>query len=432
MSSYFDDASLVMIPSGYKTSKVYSVKPTSGDGDLTFTRSNDTATRVGPDGLIDKVRTNLLLQSNSFDTTWGNVNTTETSGQSDPNGGTTAWLLTKSASTGQININVSNTGETTFSLYMKAGTSQYGVLTIAAPRVYAFFDLSAGTTGFVTSGATSSITSIGGGWYRCSVTVGYCSYVEIYQSDTNTTITGTTGTLNIWSGQVESGVMTDFIGNTTTAAVSVGPVANVPRLDYLGSSCPRLLLEPQRQNVLLNSEDASSQPTAGTVTVSSNSSISPDGYQNADTITADSSSYLRPTVTTGVGTAIAWSLFLKNVNSAESILMVRTSSTAIQVNVAWTGAVPSATVVGGTGGVKVINYGNDWYRFEITTTSADNSTYFRVYPSNSTSASVISWGSQVELNASYSTSYIPTLGAAVTRGADAASKTGIASLIGQS
>jgi hypothetical protein len=429
--STFDEASLVFIPSGYKTSKAYSVKPTSGDGDLTFTRSNDTATRVGPDGLIQKVRTNLLLQSNSFDTTWGNVNTTETSGQSDPNGGTTAWLLTKSASTGQININVSNTGETTFSLYMKAGTSQYGVLTIAAPRVYAFFDLSAGTTGFVTSGATSSITSIGGGWYRCSVTVGYCSYVEIYQSDTNTTITGTTGTLNIWSGQVESGVMTDFIGNTTTAAVSVGPVANVPRLDYLGSSCPRLLLEPQRQNVLLNSEDASSQPTAGTVTVSSNSSISPDGYQNADTITADSSSYLRPTVTTGVGTAIAWSLFLKNVNSAESILMVRTSSTAIQVNVAWTGAVPSATVVGGTGGVKVINYGNDWYRFEITTTSADNSTYFRVYPSNSTSASVISWGSQVELNASYSTSYIPTLGAAVTRGADAASKTGIASLIGQ-
>jgi hypothetical protein len=51
---------LVMIPSGYKTDKVYSVKPTDGTGDLTFTRSNDTATRVGPDGLIEKVRTNLV------------------------------------------------------------------------------------------------------------------------------------------------------------------------------------------------------------------------------------------------------------------------------------------------------------------------------------------------------------------------------------
>jgi hypothetical protein len=59
MSSFYEDASLVMIPSGYKTSKVYSAKPTDGTGDLTFTRSNDTATRVNSAGLIEKVRTNL-------------------------------------------------------------------------------------------------------------------------------------------------------------------------------------------------------------------------------------------------------------------------------------------------------------------------------------------------------------------------------------
>jgi hypothetical protein len=34
--SFFSEASLAMIPSGYKTSKVYSAIPTSGDGDLTF------------------------------------------------------------------------------------------------------------------------------------------------------------------------------------------------------------------------------------------------------------------------------------------------------------------------------------------------------------------------------------------------------------
>jgi len=38
MSSFYDDASLVVIPSGYKTSKVYAEKPTDGSGDLTFTR----------------------------------------------------------------------------------------------------------------------------------------------------------------------------------------------------------------------------------------------------------------------------------------------------------------------------------------------------------------------------------------------------------
>jgi hypothetical protein len=56
--------------------------------------------------------------------------------------------------------------------------------------------------------------------------------------------------LSIAFSQVEAGdIATDYIA-TTSAAVSVGPVANVPRLDYLGSSCPRLLLEPQRTNLV--------------------------------------------------------------------------------------------------------------------------------------------------------------------------------------
>ena len=80
MSSTFDDASLVFIPSGYKTSKAYSVKPSDGSGDMSFTRSNDTATRVNSAGLIEKVRTNLALQSQSFATSavWGTVNGTVT------------------------------------------------------------------------------------------------------------------------------------------------------------------------------------------------------------------------------------------------------------------------------------------------------------------------------------------------------------------
>jgi hypothetical protein len=59
--SFFEDASLVLIPSAQKTSKVYSVKPTDGTGDLTFTRSNDTASRVAPNGLIEKVCGRIVL-----------------------------------------------------------------------------------------------------------------------------------------------------------------------------------------------------------------------------------------------------------------------------------------------------------------------------------------------------------------------------------
>ena len=56
--SLADDAKLLLIPTGYKTSKVYSVFPTDGDGDFTYTRSGD-ATRVNPGGLIETVGTNI-------------------------------------------------------------------------------------------------------------------------------------------------------------------------------------------------------------------------------------------------------------------------------------------------------------------------------------------------------------------------------------
>ena len=34
--SLYDDASLIAYPSGYKEDKIYSIKPTDGSGDLTF------------------------------------------------------------------------------------------------------------------------------------------------------------------------------------------------------------------------------------------------------------------------------------------------------------------------------------------------------------------------------------------------------------
>ena len=70
MATTYDKASLVMIPSGVKESKLYSIKPTDGSGDFTFSRGTDTATRVNSSGLIEKERGNEILQSNQFDTNW--------------------------------------------------------------------------------------------------------------------------------------------------------------------------------------------------------------------------------------------------------------------------------------------------------------------------------------------------------------------------
>src|SRR5210317_957199 len=56
--SLADDAKLLLIPTGFGPSKVYSVFPTDGDGDFDYTRSGD-ASRVNPGGLIETVGTNI-------------------------------------------------------------------------------------------------------------------------------------------------------------------------------------------------------------------------------------------------------------------------------------------------------------------------------------------------------------------------------------
>jgi len=93
--SLYDDASLIMYPSGYKSGKIYCQKPTDGSGDLTFTRAS-TATYIDANGarqtaasgvpridfsgggcgklLLEPQRTNLLLNSATLSTQ--NITTT--------------------------------------------------------------------------------------------------------------------------------------------------------------------------------------------------------------------------------------------------------------------------------------------------------------------------------------------------------------------
>ena len=66
--SFFDDSTLAFLPSGGagKDGKAYSIKPTNGTGDFTFSRgSNLTATRINASGLIEKGRENLFLNSDT-------------------------------------------------------------------------------------------------------------------------------------------------------------------------------------------------------------------------------------------------------------------------------------------------------------------------------------------------------------------------------
>jgi hypothetical protein len=269
MSSFYEDASLVMIPSGYKTSKVYSAKPTDGAGDLDFTRSNDTATRVGPDGLIEKVRTNLVTYSNDFsNAAWAVLNSPTLTANYAANpidGANDAWRFQAANDNDRIYQNFSGSF-LNFSIYAK-GT---GTLRLR-DNVGVYTDVT----------LTAS-------WQRVSV--------HFSSSISNVQITsGTSCDAVIYAAQLEFGdIATDYIA-TTSAAVSVGPVANVPRLDYLGAtgagasaSCPRLLLEPQRTNAFLYSNQPEGTGWDRVNCTLQTGFAGPDGYNSARKFTATS------------------------------------------------------------------------------------------------------------------------------------------------
>jgi hypothetical protein len=459
--SFFSEASLAMIPSGYKTSKVYSALPITGDGDLTFSRSNDTATRVGPNGYIEKVRTNLLTYSNTFsDAAWNKNNLTLTSGQTDPNGGTTAFLLTSTVTSGAyMDQNIS--GSLCFSIFAKAGTrSTFSII----PTGYnngAFFDLSSVTATSAGVGSLAKIESVGGGWFRCSVAVSSSSSYIVSLSDISGPACLIGDSVNFAFAQAETGdIATDYIA-TTSAAVTVGPVANVPRLDYLDSSSPRLLLEPQRTNLALYSEQFDNAWwTAAGASITANTAVAPDGTTSMDRLTETATTNPHQVISTAVtifgGVARVFSAFVKKGNvryiqlanvafgdsSASSIFDLDTKT--VTDSRASSGAGPTFSFVS----ASVEDYGNGILRLILVNTSSFDSPTYRIAHSNQatfTGATLVDgmvsyagdassftdiWGAQVEAGA-YATSYIPTLGASVTRGADAASKTGISSLIGQ-
>ena len=443
MSSYFDEASLVMIPSGYKNQKVYSVKPLDGSGDLTFSRASS-ATRVASNGLIEKVRTNLFTYSQLFsNAAWTKTGLTLTGSQTDPNGGTTAFLATATATSSSY-FYQSTTTAGCVSIYAKAGTrSKFSIINGLFAQG-AEFNLATQTTIVSGAGSLAKIESVGGGWFRCSVflssiTDAIIALDEVYGGGV------TVGqTMSFSFAQHETGnVATAYIA-TTSAAVSVGPVSGLPRLDYLNSTCPRLLLEPQRTNLQTNSENGTGTNWGNSlrVNVTANQVASPDGYVNADSIAdtaANGTHWFETSFSATSGTAYTLSFFAK-ANTLSQVTIYGFSDNGVFALQQAIFNVSNGTVVSNTGGgtTNVVNYGNGWYRVSLTLTAGATATGylgFGLAKNGSSSytgngSSLYMWGIQLEASA-YMTSYIPTLGTSVTRVADAASKTGISSLIGQ-
>ena len=426
MSNLLSQASLVMIPSGYKEDVVYSAIPTNGNGDLSFTRASN-GTRVNSAGLVEVVAWNLAGYSEEFDNAyWVKQSATVTANSTTaPNGTLTADTFNVTATAyssiynnGALSLSL---GIYTQGIYAKKGTKNYlYILDLTATSARAWFNLDTGVVGTVASGYTATMESVGNGWYRCSLSQNTSvtpSYFHFGASDSDNSFTpSSSGNIYIYGAQLN-------IGSTAKPYFPTTDRLNVPRLTYQngGGGCPSLLLEKQSTNLALYSEqfDNANWDTSD-VTVTANTTISPDGTQNADTIDAIAvGQRINQAISVSASTSYTLSFYAKKgtMTTPRYTVYDLSNNAFILTQVDYSSLINSST----------------WSRVTATFTTPVGCTSIGIYLINgvTTLGTIFLWGAQLEAS-SYATSYIPSTSASATRVADACSKTGISSLIGQS
>jgi hypothetical protein len=274
--------SIAMIPSGYKASKVYSVLPTDGAGDLTFSRAS-LATRVNSDGLIEEVlsnvprldysdggcpslliepqSTNLLLRSEEFDDVyWVKNNATVTANAAvSPDGNTNADKLVEDTANSTHRINptafsfLANTNYT-FSFFAKAGERTSIVLREGARQgiEYATINLINGDvtlTGVINTLNWNLIdvkAVLINGFYRISVTANstlaltssFFMNIHLYNGTTTSYLGDGTSGIYIWGAQLEAlPYATSYIPTVASTVTRVAETVSKTGLsDYINSS----------------------------------------------------------------------------------------------------------------------------------------------------------------------------------------------------
>ena len=425
-----DKASLLFVPSVVAEGKAFNILPSGNRApdstdqnsgydqtraDFDFDRgSNAAATRVNADGLIEKYRENVLLQSNQFDTTWASYAATETGGQIGYDGTSNAWLLDKSAASGNVYQDVSISGVNTYSVYVKGGTNTWVALLVAGPNAGKFFNLSgSGAVGsnFVNAPVGASIESIGSGWFRISIiTNASVTQVRIYPAESDGVNSGTSGNIYIQNAQVEKGLVASSYLESTSVTAKAGVLVDLPRINYdANGENGSLLLEPSRQNLIPQSEwfgSGSGWSLLNNVSIG-NFVLSPEGKMNATELVFDGSANGR----------------------IERVISGLTSGADYSVSLYARVASGTQNVSFGSFEDEVFTLTTEWQRLKKTQPENDTNAYPRIRCNDA--ATIEIYGFQHEAG-SYSSSYIPTMGTSETRAADSCSVTGASDVIGQS
>ena len=393
--------------------------------------------------IVEPVSRNLLLYSEQFDSgdwTLGSATTRVANAGVAPNGETTADKIYPSSSGtfkfifyNNIGIGLSANSAYVESFFVKASGKDWCYIRfedLTNTSTYVYFNLSTGTIGSSvgTVPVISKIENYGNGWYRCSVSgnvgTGVAGYNTVLvgpadaDGSTFATASGTDGIL-LWGAQLE-------LGSTATAYMVSGASNGFRAVPVVsGSATPKgLLVEEQRQNLLTYSQQFDNAAwTKSNSTVTANSVASPDGTVTADAIVvASGSGSIYQTISYASNNAITYSCFIKGTGTVRLDMSDNATGDAyIDFNLV-TGVASSPVNTGAWTNISgtITAFGSNWYRCTLTATKNSGTDVNGVIASLSAQTFYV-WGAQLEANASFASSYIPTLASAVTRSADVAS-----------
>jgi hypothetical protein len=404
---------------------------------LDFTRTSS-ATFVGSNGLIQTTpaSVNLLLWTQQFDNAaWTKEATTATANVTTaPDGTSTADKIAATATTAFHNVRQSVTltvASYTYSVYAKSSEYSKLILANATSGTWsATFDLATGAT--IATGGTavlsSSIQSVGNGWYRCSVAftgaAALTAHVAVGYPDTGATLNnfgasytgdGTSGVF-LWGAQLEAAA------TATTYTRNNGGVFP-PRFDYdpVTLAPKGILIEEQRVNRTLQSEDFTVSPWAAALAGTSTRSNTDTalGFMRGLVTATSALGGIRQTYS-GLTSGQVYALSFYVQSAATSLIVTLENGTTSFGSPHTVTLNPSTGTAGTPTGYTSVTstpFGSG-YVYTLITAAAGGTLIANFEWRLSTSGNSMLFGRPQFEAGAFPTSYIPTVASQVTRAAD--------------